>query len=171
MEQNAFERLLQRIAVNAADYRAGDAARPHRPDISYEEALARFDRFRHASGDTPTAEMRRTLQRAMQDDAAVFRTGETLRNGTRRVHELYDSLSDIRVSDRSMIWNSDLVETLEYQNLDDLPAFAGQNTTTEFLCRWIYEALGRQLAPRQDARLRVTLVESPNAWAAYEGSL
>jgi 6-pyruvoyltetrahydropterin/6-carboxytetrahydropterin synthase len=60
---------------------------------------------------------------------------------------------------------------LEYQNLDDLPAFAGQNTTTEFLCRWIYETLGRRLTPRQDARLRVTLVESPNAWAAYEGSL
>ena len=63
------------------------------------------------------------------------------------------------------------LEPLDYQNLDELPAFAGQNTTTEFLCRWIYEALGRQLAPRQDARLRVTLVESPNAWAAYEGSL
>ena len=60
---------------------------------------------------------------------------------------------------------------LDLQNLDDLPQFAGQNTTTEFLCQWIYEALGRQLAPRQDARLRVTLVESPNAWAAYEGSL
>ena len=60
---------------------------------------------------------------------------------------------------------------LEYQNLDEVPAFAGENTTTEFLCRWIHGALGRRLGPRQDARLRVTLVESPNAWAAYEGSL
>jgi 6-pyruvoyltetrahydropterin/6-carboxytetrahydropterin synthase len=60
---------------------------------------------------------------------------------------------------------------LEYQNLDEVPAFAGENTTTEFLCRWIHQALGRRLGSRQDARLRVTLVESPNAWAAYEGSL
>lgn len=60
---------------------------------------------------------------------------------------------------------------LEYRNLDDVPEFAGQNTTTEFLCRWIHQALGGRLGPRQNARLRVTLVESPNAWAAYEGSL
>jgi 6-pyruvoyl-tetrahydropterin synthase len=60
---------------------------------------------------------------------------------------------------------------LDYQNLDEVPALAGQNTTTEFLCHWIHEALGRRLGPRPDARLRVTLVESPNAWAAYEGEL
>jgi 6-pyruvoyltetrahydropterin/6-carboxytetrahydropterin synthase len=60
---------------------------------------------------------------------------------------------------------------LEYRNLDEVPEFAGLNTTTEFLARWIHQALGRRLGPRQDARLRVTLVESPNAWAAYEGSL
>jgi 6-pyruvoyl-tetrahydropterin synthase len=60
---------------------------------------------------------------------------------------------------------------LDYQNLDAVPALAGQNTTTEFLCRWIHEALGRRLGPRPAARLRVTLVESPNAWAAYEGEL
>ena len=58
---------------------------------------------------------------------------------------------------------------LDYQNLDEVPAFAGENTTTEFLCRWIHRALARQLGPRPDARLRVTLVESPNAWAGYEG--
>jgi len=63
------------------------------------------------------------------------------------------------------------LEPLEYRNLDDVPELSGQNTTTEFLCRWIHGALGRRLGPRQDARLRVTLVESPNAWAAYEGSL
>jgi 6-pyruvoyl-tetrahydropterin synthase len=60
---------------------------------------------------------------------------------------------------------------LEYQNLDELPALAGENTTTEFLCRWIHRALGERLGPRPDARLRVTLVESPNAWAAYEEDL
>jgi succinate dehydrogenase / fumarate reductase flavoprotein subunit len=80
-------------------------------------ALARFDKFRHANGATPTAQMRVAMQKAMQDDAAVFRTGETLRNGQKRIHDLYATLGDIKVSDRSMIWNSDLVETLEYQNL------------------------------------------------------
>ena len=60
---------------------------------------------------------------------------------------------------------------LDYQNLDEVPALAGENTTTEFLCRWIHGAIGRRLGPRQGARLRVTLVESPNAWAGYEGDL
>ena len=65
---------------------------------------------------------------------------------------------------------------LEYQNLDELPELAGRNTTTEFLCRWVHEALAARLDPRRsstrwgtDARLRITLVESPTAWASYEG--
>lgn len=60
---------------------------------------------------------------------------------------------------------------LDYQNLDELPALAGQVTTTEFLCRWIHTALTGRLGPRPEARLRVTLVESPNAWASYEAAL
>jgi 6-pyruvoyl-tetrahydropterin synthase len=60
---------------------------------------------------------------------------------------------------------------LDYQNLDEVPALAGENTTTEFLCRWIHQALSRRLGARPEARLRVTLVESPNAWASYEGDL
>jgi succinate dehydrogenase / fumarate reductase flavoprotein subunit len=79
--------------------------------------LARFDRLRHADGATPTAELRDRMQRTMQEDAAVFRTGETLRTGVRRMHEVYAAKADLRVTDRSMIWNSDLVETLELENL------------------------------------------------------
>jgi 6-pyruvoyl-tetrahydropterin synthase len=60
---------------------------------------------------------------------------------------------------------------LDYHNLDEVPALAGENTTTEFLCRWIHGAIGGRLGPRQGARLRVTLVESPNAWAGYEEAL
>ena len=60
---------------------------------------------------------------------------------------------------------------LEYQNLDDLPFLAGANTTTEFLCHWIHTALAKPLGPRPDARLAVTLVESPNAWARYEAPM
>ena len=57
---------------------------------------------------------------------------------------------------------------LDYQNLDELPDLAGQNTTTEFLCRWIHDRLGERLDPPAGARLRITLVESPTAWASYE---
>ena len=82
-----------------------------------EAAIARLDRFRHAKGATPTAEFRRLMQRAMQDDCAVFRTGETLKKGVKRIQDIWDGIGDIGVTDRSLIWNSDLVETLEYENM------------------------------------------------------
>ena len=81
------------------------------------KALARLDKYRNANGGTPTSQMRLAMQRAMQDDAAVFRTGETLKNGVARIKAIYDGIGDIGVSDRSMVWNSDLVETLEFENL------------------------------------------------------
>ncbi len=84
---------------------------------SEEKILARFDRLRNANGGTPTAELRDRMQRTMQEDAAVFRTGETLATGVRRMKDVYALKSDIKVTDRSMIWNSDLVETLELENL------------------------------------------------------
>ncbi len=82
-----------------------------------DSALARLDKYRNARGKTSTAAMRFAMQKAMQEDAAVFRTGETLEKGRKRIDEIYKGLSDVSVSDRSMIWNSDLVETLEYENL------------------------------------------------------
>ncbi|GAA4867237.1 succinate dehydrogenase flavoprotein subunit [Luteimonas vadosa] len=82
-----------------------------------DAALANLDRLRHADGDTPTAVIRDRMQRAMQNDAAVFRTGESLAEGVRKVREINASFDDVRVTDRSMVWNSDLVETLELQNL------------------------------------------------------
>ena len=66
---------------------------------------------------TPTAVLREKMQKTMQEDAAVFRTQESLENGCRRISEIWNELADIKVSDRSMIWNSDLVETLELENL------------------------------------------------------
>ncbi|MDE2465582.1 MAG: succinate dehydrogenase flavoprotein subunit [Alphaproteobacteria bacterium] len=87
-----------------------------------QEALDRLDRLRHANGSTPTAQLRLQMQRAMQEDAAVFRTGETLESGKRRITEIFRAKDDVRVSDRSMIWNSDLVETLEFENLISLAA-------------------------------------------------
>jgi len=64
-----------------------------------------------------TAEIRNNMQRAMQADAAVFRTGETLAEGVKKIRDIHASFGDVRVSDRSLVWNSDLVETLELQNL------------------------------------------------------
>ena len=106
----------------AAALRAGKvvdrkAAIPSVNKASEERILARFDRLRHANGGTPTAQLRDRMQRTMQEDAAVFRTGETLQQGVRRMTEVYSGLADLKVTDRSMIWNSDLVETLELENL------------------------------------------------------
>ena len=82
-----------------------------------EPALARLDRFRNAAGGTPTAELRHNMQMVMQTNCAVFRTGEVLQEGHKRIHEVFDGIDDIRVTDRSLIWNSDLIETLELDNL------------------------------------------------------
>jgi succinate dehydrogenase / fumarate reductase flavoprotein subunit len=82
-----------------------------------EKILARFDRLRNANGGSPTAMVREKMQRIMQEDAAVFRTAETLASGAKRMAELWGALDDLKVSDRSLIWNSDLVETLELENL------------------------------------------------------
>jgi len=106
----------------AAGARAAEGLKPgdSHPDLSKnagDEALARLDRFRHAKGKTPTAELRLAMQRTMQSDAPVFRTGETLRKGQKRVREVYRRIPDIGISDRGTIWNTDLVETLEFDNL------------------------------------------------------
>ncbi|MEE4331760.1 MAG: FAD-binding protein, partial [Wenzhouxiangella sp.] len=82
-----------------------------------DRLVGEFDRLRHASGSTSTAELRDTMQAVMQEDAAVFRTGETLQQGCKRIAAVNDGFSDVSVTDRSMIWNSDLVETLELRNL------------------------------------------------------
>jgi succinate dehydrogenase / fumarate reductase flavoprotein subunit len=106
----------------AAAARAAEIIEPrskHRPlpTDSAGPALERLDRLRHARGDSPTAGIRDRMQRTMQDYAAVFRTGETLEEGCRRMQEVFASFEDVSVSDRSLIWNTDLVETMELENL------------------------------------------------------
>jgi succinate dehydrogenase / fumarate reductase flavoprotein subunit len=80
-------------------------------------ALSRLDRFRNANGDTPTAELRLRMQKTMQSNCAVFRTGEVLEEGRKLIDDVWAASDDIRVTDRSLVWNSDLIETLEYDNL------------------------------------------------------
>jgi succinate dehydrogenase / fumarate reductase, flavoprotein subunit len=87
------------------------------PADAGEQAITRMDGFRYASGSTPTAKLRAQMQRAMQDDAAVFRTGETLDAGSKKINQIWNGVEDIAVTDRSLVWNSDLIETLEFDNL------------------------------------------------------
>ncbi|HEY2610809.1 MAG TPA: succinate dehydrogenase flavoprotein subunit [Reyranella sp.] len=82
-----------------------------------EEAIARFDRLRHASGGTGTAQLRLNMQRTMQNDCAVFRTQKSLDEGCANMDKVFAGKGDVRVKDRSLIWNSDLMETLEFENL------------------------------------------------------
>ena len=92
---------------------------PHRPlpDAAAEPAVSRLERIREARGSRPTATIRLAMQRIMQTDAAVFRTGESLREGMARLARTFAEFDDVRVSDRSLIWNTDLIETLELENL------------------------------------------------------
>jgi succinate dehydrogenase / fumarate reductase flavoprotein subunit len=106
----------------AAAHRAGEvvtpdgAQKPLAKDAG-EASIDRLDRTRHAAGSHSTGEIRLNMQRTMQRYASVFRTGEALEEGTRRLDQVAGSLSELRLSDRSMIWNTDLVEALELQNL------------------------------------------------------
>ncbi|MDW4741626.1 hypothetical protein NQ288_27990, partial [Escherichia coli] len=83
---------------------------------SADMALGRLDHFRNSSGGTPTAKLRANMQKVMQTNCAVFRTGEVLHEGKDLIHKVYGGVSDVGTSDRSLVWNSDLVETLEFDN-------------------------------------------------------
>ena len=96
--------------------RPGAGHRPLEPGAG-ELSVARLDRLRHAHGSRPTAAIRLEMQKIMQLDAAVFRSGETLRQGIIKLAQVLESFKDVRVSDRSLIWNTDLIETLELENL------------------------------------------------------
>jgi succinate dehydrogenase / fumarate reductase flavoprotein subunit len=87
------------------------------PENSAELALARLDKFRHASGGTPTAELRLRMQKVMQNNCSVYRTGDVLDEGSKLIHDVWKGASDVSITDRSLIWNSDLVETMEFDNL------------------------------------------------------
>jgi succinate dehydrogenase / fumarate reductase flavoprotein subunit len=106
----------------AAALRCADLIEPNEkhaelPKDSADEALSRLDKFRYADGSTPTAEIRTRMQRVMQANCAVFRTGEVLAEGSKLIHQVLSGVNDTKVFDRSLIWNSDLIETLELDNL------------------------------------------------------
>ncbi|MDE2486748.1 MAG: succinate dehydrogenase flavoprotein subunit, partial [Alphaproteobacteria bacterium] len=111
-------------ALRAAETVKPGEKQPELKDSMTDGHLARFDRLRNADGKTPTAALRLEMQRAMQEDAAVFRTGESLKSGVKRLSQVQARRKDLHVSDRGLIWNTDLMETLELDNL------IGQATVT-----------------------------------------
>ena len=100
----------------AATLKPGAAQKPLARDAG-DAAVARIDRLRKAKGSRPTAQIRLEMQRTMQVDASVFRTGETLSAGCEKLASTFASFADVGVSDRGMVWNTDLIETLELDNL------------------------------------------------------
>ncbi|OYU18959.1 MAG: succinate dehydrogenase flavoprotein subunit [Rhodobacteraceae bacterium PARR1] len=122
----------------AAAIRAGQIVDPkaancpvNKPEV--DKALSRFDTLRHANGGTPTAALRLDMQKTMQADAAVFRAESTLAEGERKMTAIAGRMSDIKVTDRSLVWNSDLMETLELTNLmpNALATIYGAHARTE----------------------------------------
>jgi succinate dehydrogenase / fumarate reductase flavoprotein subunit len=122
----------------AAAIRAGEIVNPKERNADLNRAevdkcLARFDATRHANGSISTADLRLEMQKTMQSDAAVFRTDKTLADGVKKMEAIAAKLPDVKVTDRSMVWNSDLMETLELQNLmpNALATIVGAYARTE----------------------------------------
>ncbi len=105
------------VANRCAETIVKDAKHKPLPASACDASLANLDRLRYAKGELPTAQIRLDMQRTMQADAAVFRTGETLAEGAEKITQVFQSFNDVGISDRSLIWNTDLMETLELQNL------------------------------------------------------
>lgn len=106
----------------AASLRCAELIKPNTPhgavpQSSVDAIVARFDRLRNAKGEHSTASLRMRMQRTMQNHAAVFRTGESMAEGIKLLQDVYDGFPHVGITDRSMVWNSDLVETLELDNL------------------------------------------------------
>ncbi len=110
------------VLGRSASIRAGETIKPDTPmpkatEAQVDKILDRFDGVRNSNGSSPTAEVRLKMQHAMQDNAAVFRTSETLKQGCAEITAIWGDLRDVKVTDKSLIWNTDLMETLELENL------------------------------------------------------
>ncbi|UWQ33642.1 succinate dehydrogenase flavoprotein subunit [Leisingera sp. M527] len=104
-------------AIRAGKVVDPEAANPVLNTASVDKAFDRFDALRNAKGGIPTADLRLEMQKCMQADAAVFRTAETMAEGVEKMTAIAAKLDDLQVTDRSLVWNSDLMETLELTNL------------------------------------------------------
>jgi succinate dehydrogenase / fumarate reductase flavoprotein subunit len=119
--------------LRAAEIVKAGEKQPELPADSADLSLSRLDRYRYAKGGTPTAQLRLDMQKVMQTNCAVYRTGDTLAEGSKLIHQVWAGRDDIGVTDRSLIWNSDLIETLEFDNLivQAVVTMDGANNRTE----------------------------------------
>ncbi len=106
----------------ATGFRIGELVKPNSKHGTVvkdadDKAVTRLDRYRNAKGGSPTAQVRLDMQRTMQKHCAVFRDSELLSTGQVKIDQVYTSLADVGITDRSLIWNTDLVETLELDNM------------------------------------------------------
>jgi len=152
---------------------AAHCAKSLRPGASIAEPLpramdtilARFDRIRSAAGNRPAAALRDEMQRAMQRDAAVFRTGETLAEGCAAVGRCFESMRELKISDRSMVFNTDLVEALELDNL------LGQSLATIHSARNRTESRGAHAREDFPARDDANWMKHSLAWVDAAGGV
>ena len=127
--------------------------------------IARLDKLRNANGSRPTAEIRLEMQKTMQAHAAVFRTGDSLLTGIDKLKATFATFSDVQVTDRSLIWNTDLVETLELENL------LMQATATITAANNRRESRGAQAREDYPDRDDVNWMKHSLAWVDGEGGV
>ena len=154
----------------AAAHHCGKTVQPgtsHKPlpKDAGDLAVSRLDRLRNAKGSRRTAEIRLDMQRVMQNHAAVFRTGESLDDGVKKLDAVYATFSDVQVADRSLVWNTDLIETLELDNL------LGQSLVTMASAANRKESRGAHA--REDCQNRddVNWLKHTLAWADASGKV